>query len=354
MNVHVSCTPEFSIDKLDEVVNLLKSIPGEFKFIKQNPLNTNLLRRLNNRYESIGNISSLRFDDFFELVEYHREVKEIHSDDFLIVISSIRNDRKWFSAFKKRNIFIHGEEWDLVSDVDSKFALAYECVENVFQSLIDLKTYEYHEVSIGCINDLCIKKNDIQLKLQSATICAPCYRRAIEMGLTTSVLAHLSAIMEVIRKEFVFSRNFVEQTDLDVLRVSEKGKIFIGDKEIKMNLLPRVMYIGFLQKSDGVLSAKKCESKEFFEEVYKKVKDKNRDEHAIEKMLCNRAQLGNRVVQKITFETYRTRVKQALERELGSTLANFYAINLVENSNGDSLFKVNIPTEKIEIPTRFK
>jgi len=354
MKIHISCTPEFSKDKLHDVVSLLKSIPGEFQFIEDKPLSVNLLRILDKRYENIDSIPSLSFDDFFKLADYYREIKEIDTDNFVIVISSIRNNKNWFSAFKNRNIFIHGEEWDLVSNADSKFAIAYECIENVFQSLIDLKSNEYHEVSVGCINDLCTNKKEIQQKLQSATICDLCYQRASEMGVSSAVMTHLSAIMEVVRKEFVFSRKFLTETNFDVLKVDGKGKIFIGDKEIKLNLLPRVLYIGFLLNLDGVPSAKKCESKEFFEEVYEKVKEINRDKLAIEKMLCNRTQFEKRVNQKTTFETYRSRIRNSLTKELGSTLANFYAINKVVNSDGESLFKVNIPNEKIDISSRFK
>ena len=50
-----------------------------------------------------------------------------------------------------------------------------------------------------------------------------------------------------------------------------------------MEVLPRVMYIGFLNNIDGFPSDKKCENKNLFEEIYIKIK-KNPDELAIQKM----------------------------------------------------------------------
>ncbi len=60
----------------------------------------------------------------------------------------------------------------MISDVDSKFGIAYQCIENIFQSLIDLNIENtdlepnIHKTSIGCINDYCENKPEILMKLQ--------------------------------------------------------------------------------------------------------------------------------------------------------------------------------------------
>ena len=51
---------------------------------------------------------------------------------------------------------------------------------------------------------------------------------------------------------------------LDPVKVDEKGKIKIGDKHIKLDFLPRVMYITFLKNLDGILSSEKCEKSNLF------------------------------------------------------------------------------------------
>ena len=147
MKVYLTSTPEFSHEKLEEVVNLLLSIPGELKFIKCDPLTEAQFNRLCNRREDLSQIRSLNFEEYSDLIQGYREITKtpdnnpFTEDEFIVIISSIRHDLNWFSAFNKRNIFIHGVEWDLISDVDSKFGIAYECIENIFQSLINSSCY---------------------------------------------------------------------------------------------------------------------------------------------------------------------------------------------------------------------
>ena len=52
--------------------------------------------------------------------------------NFVILISSIRHNENWFGAPNQKNIFVRGDEWDVISEVDSKFGIAYKCVENIF------------------------------------------------------------------------------------------------------------------------------------------------------------------------------------------------------------------------------
>ena len=359
MNVHITCTLEFSERKLDEIVTLLSSIPGEIKFSKGKRLTPSQFKRINAKLEDINSISGLTFEEYFDLVQGYRETLVISDNDFVILISSIRNTRNWFSAFNNRNIFVHGVEWDLFSNVDSKYGIAHQCVENMFQSLISLDitdTYTnpyIHRTPIVCINDYCGFKPDIIKKLQSANICNSCYERSIKMGVSTFIMAHIVAILEEIRKEFVVSRRFTNQVDLRKVRIDEMGNVLIGDKPIKMEILPKVMYIGFLKNIKGIPSDQICAFKSQFDKIYKLVKT-NPDEYAVRKMCCNTIEYGNRVEQiRPTFHTYRTKIKEALIKELGEAITNFYHVNLVENQHGLGLYKINLSIDKIDIDVRF-
>lgn len=360
MNVHITCTPEFSSEKLKEVVDLLSSIPGELKFIYEDPLTKTQYRRLNKKFDDINQISSLSFEEYFYLVQDFRErIKEIKNTDFVVLISSIRNYPNWFSAFNNKNIFIHGQEWDMISDVDSKFGIAHQCIENIFQSLIDIDIENYtqepniHWLSIGCINDFCENKIDILKKLQSANICQSCYERSVQKGVNDYIMTHIISILEEIRKEFVISKKYLKQANLEQVKVDEKGKITIGGKAIKMELLSRVMYIGFLKNIDGIPTAKKCENINLFEEIYLLLKS-NPDEFAIQKMCCGTIKYNTSIERrKPTFETYRSKIKMAIKEKLGQTLANYYSVNLVEDQNNQILFKVNMKKELLDISPHF-
>lgn len=365
MNIYITCTPEFSESKLDEVISLLSSIHGELEFIKCEPLTEAQFKRLSKKSEDIRQISSLSFEEYFDLIQGYREMVKTPSnnsfkeDEFIIMISSIRHNLNWFSAFKKRNVFIHGVEWDLISDVDSKFGIAYQCIENIFQSLIDLDIVNYtqepniHMKAIGCINDFCQHKPEILKKLQTANICQSCYERSVRKGVSDLITAHISEIMEEIRKEFVISKKFSRKANLENVRVDVNGNIFVGNKNIKMNTLPKVMYICFLKNINGIPSGKICENEKQFAQIYKLLRQ-NHDEYAVRKMCCNTIKYGNKTERiKPTFELYRSRIKEALSKELSKTISNFYHINLMEDQDNINIFKVNLTNNYLDIDPKF-
>lgn len=361
MKVHITSTPEFSVEKLDEIVSLLSSIPGELKFHKGKLLTEKQYKRLNPRLEDINGIDSLTFDEYYDLVQGYRDLLDIPDADFIVLISTIRHNDNWFSAFDKRNIFVRGDEWDIISDVDSKFGIAYQCVENIFQSLIDLDIINYenepniHIEPIGCINDFCGYKPDILKKLKSADICDSCYNRYKQTGTGDVILAHIVSIIDEIRKEFVISKKFTKELILDKVRVDNSGNIFIGDRFIKLEPLPRVVYISFLKNLDGIQSNQLCENKNLFEKTYQKIKDDDEpNPEAIRNLCCKRIDKNSTQLSlKPTFETYRSKLKAALVKTLGQTLTNYYHINYVEDQNHQMIFKILLSKDQLDLDTTF-
>lgn len=361
MKVHIIRTPEFSSEKLNEIVAVLASVPGDINFSRSDDFTQTQIIRANRQFEDVSQIVSLSFQEYNNIINeyryaYHEKVK---GDDFVILISSIRNNRNWFSAFDKRNIFIHGVEWDLISNVDSKYGIAYQCVENIFQSLIDLDIENYthepniHMKAIGCINDFCHYKPEILIKLQSANICPSCIERSIKKGVSDLVMTHIVAIMEEIRKEFVISKKFTKEAKLNKVKIDPKGNVTVGDKPIKLNTLPKVMYICFLKNIDGIPTDEVCKNENQFEKIYRLLKT-NPDKYAVRKMCCSTIKYPNKTERiKSTFETYRSKIKMVLIQQLGQTLSNFYHVNLVENKENQNIFKVNLTRDYLDIDPKF-
>jgi len=356
MNVHITATPEFSSHKVDEVIALLKGVPGKLVFEKGKPLTQGQSKRLNKKIEDIGK-RGLPFKEYFDLIEDYRDSRDIDENDFIILITSIRNDKNWFSAFNNRNIFVHGDEWDIISDVDSKFGIAYQCVENIFQSLMGLDIMHYkkepniHMETIGCINDFCENKTDIIRKFQSGNICSSClYVAEFEKGVDKYIFVHIIQIIEEIRKEFVVSKHLRNIVKLENVKVGAKGSISIGNKKLNLAPIPRVLYLGFLKQIDGIPNDQLCENKNLFDGIYKVVKPKNRNEYSIEKLLCKQITYNRSVDEQIpTFETNRTRIKEGIIECVGVSLANYYTVNLVEDDNHRMLFKVNLSQELVKL-----
>ncbi len=357
MKAYLFCSPEFSLDTVKDVIDLLNSISGELKFEAKKSLSPDFFKQLNAEFEFIDENSELTFEELFHITKLYRSSQSINPDDFVVFITSIRNDKQWFSAFDKRDIFIHGAEWDLISNIDSKFELAYQCVENIFQSLIDLKQHEYHEPPKGCINDLCSHKPDILLKLQTGNICQACFQKSKEMGIENSIMKQILTTIIRIRDEFVLSSDYFNNVLLEPVIVDEKGKIRIGDKQIKLDFLPRVMYITFLKNLDGILSSEKCEKYNLFLEVSELLKttkdedEKKARELSIRKMCCRRFVLNNVGYRAHpTFETYRSKIKTALKKAIGENNSKLYCISIMEDKEIPAIFKINLNNELVRLP----
>ena len=353
MKAHIFCTPEFSNDTIKEVVNLLKSIHGMIEFCHGETMSAGFFALLNPKFKDPDEINSLTFEDFFHLTNGYRESKNIKDEDFVIMISSITNDLNWFSAFKGRDIFVHGGEWDLISNVDSKFELAYQCAENIFQSLIDLK--EYHQISIGCVNDFCQNKSEILLKLQTGNICPSCIEMAINKGIDELIVAHIIDILEKVREEFVVSKRFSQTVNLEPVYVDVKGNISIGGLKIKMETLPKTMYITFLKNLQGIKTKEKCKNADLFKEIYSLLRPSH-DKYTIQKMCCDKIQYGNSQKEEkndLTFESNRSKVKGAIKSVVGESLANYYCIKLFKNTPDKGVFRINLKSEKVIISPEF-
>jgi hypothetical protein len=354
MKAYLFCSPEFSFDTLKGVASLLNNVPGEIKFEVKKSLSPGFYKKLNAEFAFVDDNSELSFDELFHVTGLYRSLQEINPDDFVIFITSIRNDKQWFSAFDQRDIFIHGAEWDLNLNIVSKFELAYQCVENIFQSLINLEKDEYHDPSIGCINDLCAHKPDILLKLQTGNICKVCIQKAKEKGIENSIMKQILTIITNIRNEFVISTNYFNNPQPDPVIVDENGKIRIGDKEIKLEFLPRVMYITFLKYPEGFLSSEKCKKFGLFLDVatwLKPIKNEfaiKARELSIKKMCCRGNEFEIRPFEGLsTFETYRSKIKAALKKAIGENDSNLYCISLVESDDRPATFQINLSEDFI-------
>lgn len=355
MKAYLFCSPEFSFDTVKEVAALLNTIPGEIEFVVNKSLPPLFFKRLNAEFECIDENSELSFEDLFYITGLYRSSQDINPDDFVILITSVRNDQQWFSAFDEKDIFIHGAEWDLISNIDSKFEIAYQCIENIFQSLINLQVDEYHEKVQNCINDFCGTKSDILFKLQSGNICLKCFERARQKGLNDVFLSQLINTIETIRKEFVVAKKFSEEVKLDPVEVKENGEIWIGDKYIDLEFRLNILYLGFLANIEGISSPLCCKDKKVFVDIYKALSD-NPDDEVIQRVFCTEiiTRQGVKIKDnKVKFFQYKSKVHDALELALGESLSRSYEIYRVQNHDGKWVFRVMLTKDQTIFPKKF-
>ena len=180
MKVHITSTPEFDFNIVKEVVSILNKTKGFLEFSCDEPFTNEEISLVNPIFKSPKAIESLTFDEFFGLCQGYRTITKrklnIKDDEYVVMVTSIHNHKDWFSAFLEKDIFIYGLDWEYYTKQDDKFGIAYEVLENIFQSQIKLNIDDVdnepniHIPSIGCINDMCMDKVDIMFKLRTADI----------------------------------------------------------------------------------------------------------------------------------------------------------------------------------------
>lgn len=353
MIVHITSTPEFSTEVLTEVVSILNQVPGELEFILDKPLTTNQCSLINPRLKEIEKVESLSFDDFFNLCNTHRVIKEILEDEFVVIVTSIRNVNRWFSAFDKKNIFVDGIGWEYYTKRDSKYGIAYQILENIFQSQIELNINDIsnepniHLESIGCINDMCSYKPDVMLKLRTADICDSCIDRAIEKNINPLVFEHIKESIENLRKEFVNSNRIKSTVKPLNVKVDPDRSIYIGSKTIEVPHLSKVLFIFFLKNPKGIETKLVCEHQDELLSIYREVRQNALPESI--KGLFEPAK-GS----KPTFDTTKYRLNKALVEQLGGKLAEYYIITNVEIKDGNNIYKINLEEDYITIEPKKK
>ena len=151
------------------------------------------------------------WDTFFSKCTEYRQSNEFSKDDFLIVLTELKNDAIWFSAFSEtgeRTIFIHASDWETYLYSEPEFPIAYEVVANVLQSLMYIKLGKQfskyvHEEPIGCFNDMCRWKPDITFKLRTGDLCNDCLTILLSI-IQKDIIEQSIGIFESLRKKMLF------------------------------------------------------------------------------------------------------------------------------------------------------
>lgn len=169
-----------------------------------------------NNVKPLGDIDRLEdHPAFFQKANDFRSDYRIVSDDFVILLTGTKNARNFFSAFNgERNVYIHTDEWNLYINRPAEYAIAYEVVENVLQTLmgLDINNQDPRYIHLepkSCMNDFCERKKQIVHKLVSANICDVCQERIIELGYDMNIMPQALGIFETVRTAFMLKPGIV-------------------------------------------------------------------------------------------------------------------------------------------------
>jgi hypothetical protein len=363
MKVYLIKTPDYETENFREVSALLSSFDGALEFIPSFYefdkkefyfLRYELFPHHNFEYPS--NDTAIKFDpnrgnplswrELFSLCSFYREVFKIEDDSFVVLLTKRKNALNWFSATdESKNIFVHTAEWEQYTKVNSKYPIAYQVIENIMQSLMNLDLTnvhnEYvHEPLKGCMNDFCDNKTQIIIKLQTANICNSCIQKIREENIDAKILKQARAIFNGIRNEFVFQEE-EQPTEPTSLVIDAKGKILLPEFNLEIKLTPlfKTLYLFFLSKPDGVTVPQLSEFKKELLLIYKKLRPSASKEEAEARIDNLTHPLGD------GFNPTKTHINKIITELLNEPLADFYRIT----GEKGKPYSVKVPRNLIDI-----
>ncbi len=368
MKVHLIKTPEYDIEDFREAIDFLNSFDGPLKFISSDYefdknefyfLSYNLFPYHNFKYPS--NQTAIKFDankgnplswrELFSLCVFYRQHSKIENDDFVVLLTKRKNALNWFSAADdSKNIFVHTVEWENYTKINSKYPIAYQVIENIMQSLmnvdiINIPNKYVHEPSIGCMNDFCINKESIIIKLQTGNICPDCADKIIEEKIDDNLLNQVYEIFNGIRNELSFKQRFRKKIDPVPIIVEKNNKILLPNLnylEIRLNPLFKTLYVFYLKHNEGVKLNELNDFKAELLSLYRKFSNLSIDD--------TNAVLESRIDDLVnpyggSFSQKKNKLNKIISELLGEPLAQFYRI---EGDRGKP-FKINISQNLIDI-----
>lgn len=241
MKVHLIKTPEYDITNYWEAYEVLASPAGPLNFdARAYEFNTAQFPFLKNK--------RLSWEELLALCAFYRKTFSIPSQDFIILLTNLKNDLNFFSYYDEyRNAFVQTSGWEQIINAPHKFPVAYQVVANILRILMKmppgLPNPWFHTHTIGCMNDLCANKKEIIIKLRTGDICSECLCKMKEAQVDDEIIDHAIGLFETIRKQLLFVQGFTRNITPKTVTVDQSGKIMIGDKEIKLDYLPKTLFI---------------------------------------------------------------------------------------------------------------
>lgn len=353
MKVYITATPDIKSDFINSVIDFLKSEGDTIDFINLGQMDYIKLEYVNKKFKYKEKVKNLSFTEFFNLINYFRTLNQLKDDDFLILLTDISNNQEWYSAFNGKNIFINCSEWTSVLGDKLVYGIGYQCIENIFQSLIKLDINKYlsepniHLQPSGCINDYCDEESQVLFKLRTGDICESCLDRALEYKVDELVLNQIIKTCEKIRKKFVVTERIRSLVNPEVIRIDEKGNVFVGDKKIKPEIVSKTILIFFLKHLEGIPTKILCDYEDELFTIYKKLRKSG--ERSVIKNLCRLSQEND----KTSFSSKKSKLKTHLKEQLSDPLYTYYTIKTINRPNDINLYKIELEKKYINIDPRF-
>lgn len=323
-----TCDPASVVDfSDDEIVPRHFEHSGDFGRKKLPP---QYIELVNYSIKKPENALSASWETFFYKCSVYRKEHGIESDAFVILLSAVSNKYNWFSAANPKHPldgFVHTADWEFYLNCDSAFPVAYEVLALVLQKFMFRNKEDMqqlvHQQPIGCINDLCMEKREIILKLRTADICSYCME-ALRSELHDRYIRHARNIMESLRLKMLLSQNFLQHSAPSKMRIDRYKKIWLtdfGNLELNFNPTEKTLYFFYLQHPEGIAFGALPQYKQVLFDIYSELSLTGTRAEMQQRIDNLVAVTGNAVSENVS------RIKKKLVRAVGDELAAHYCIS---------------------------
>ncbi len=367
MKIHIIKSPELSPVLFTHIIELLSAIQGAISFSFDENSIIDFDQDAVNEYvfDNAKDFEIARFklregwkisfphsrkqvswSTLFAKCAAYRQEKKIAVDEFVILLTDIANNKNWFAGLDEQmpyNGFIHTAEWSHYIDCPNQFPIAYELIalmlqKFMFNGIHDVRA-SVHQTPIGCVNDMCIQKREIILKLRTADICPDCMD-LIKNKLPIPVIHHALQIMESLRVKMLYAQNFKQESPLSTILITKQSKIFLpefGNIEIMLRPREKALYFFFLKQTEGVFLSSLSDYRRDLYFIYGQLSGAGEIEEMKIRIDDMTNALSNSASEKIS------RIKRVFEEAIGKDLAkNYYIWGVI----GDAK-RISLPRDKV-------
>jgi hypothetical protein len=288
------------------------------------------------------------WNTIFKKCNQYRKQHNIEATEFVLLLTELPNDKNWFAALDEQmpfNGFIHTQDWSEYINCNEAFPIAYEVIalmlqKHIFNGIKELRT-EVHQLPIGCINDFCMHKQEIILKLRTADICNDCMKK-LKDQLPVPTIHHALDILESLRKKMLYAQNFKQQSALSRLIVDNQKNIFLPDFEniqIRLNPLEKTLFMLYLFHPEGIEISSLCDYKEEMYHIYINISTRGDLQEMKSKIDRIANVTTNSASEKIS------KIKEKFSSAIGSELSKNYYIH---GGNG-AIRKISLDRKLVEV-----
>lgn len=354
MKVHLITTSNYAQSRLKEVCDYLNFFSGyitytigqvEIPLVDHHihqfayPSHTTALTYNNERN------TPLSFNELFMLCNNFRSMNTIANDDFVILLTDHPNALNWFSAINNsKDAFINTQEWNLYYPKHEKYAIAYQIIEKITQSLMGIDYTQPNHPNIhnpikGCMNDFCSNKEQVIIKMKTADICESCKTLLTRKKAKISIVNQIDATIEDIRS--ISIAKHIESPNHPFQLVVDKDYRILIDNVHLLDIGPihKTLYLFFLQHPEGVARVNLDKHIDFFIALYKMIRT-NADNESASNRMKNLVDYGSN-----KFNESVSIINKTLKDLLGEELAEHYKISGIANQP----YRIKLPKDLIDI-----